>query len=104
MVEHQQVCRTQSKSCHLNSVLLQYFIQRELIDKNTSEVASQDQGQEEEPHEDDQIAKTPEQEPSMSSVIEPPKQVMKITKCPHVNRKHYAKNMCSSCYRKYGRN
>jgi hypothetical protein len=36
--------------------------------------------------------------------IDAPKQVMKITKCPHVNRKHYAKNMCSSCYRKYGRN
>ena len=32
------------------------------------------------------------------------KQVMKVTKCPHTNRKHYAKNMCSSCYRKYGRN
>lgn len=30
--------------------------------------------------------------------------VMQITKCPHVNRKHYAKNMCSSCYRKHGRN
>jgi C4-type Zn-finger protein len=30
--------------------------------------------------------------------------VMEITKCPHVHRKHYAKNMCSSCYRKYGRN
>ena len=30
--------------------------------------------------------------------------VMQITKCPHVNRKHYAKNMCSSCYRKFGRN
>jgi hypothetical protein len=29
---------------------------------------------------------------------------MKITKCPHVHRKHYAKNMCSSCYRKFGRN
>lgn len=32
------------------------------------------------------------------------KQVMKVTRCPHVHRKHYAKNMCSSCYRKYGRN
>ena len=32
------------------------------------------------------------------------KAVMKVTKCPHINRKHYAKNMCSSCYRKYGRN
>jgi hypothetical protein len=30
--------------------------------------------------------------------------VMKITDCPHTSRKHYAKNMCSSCYRKYGRN
>ena len=30
--------------------------------------------------------------------------VMRITKCPHENRKHYAKNMCSSCYRKFGRN
>ena len=30
--------------------------------------------------------------------------VMMITKCPHTHRKHYAKNMCSSCYRKYGRN
>ena len=29
---------------------------------------------------------------------------MQITKCPHTHRKHYAKNMCSSCYRKYGRN
>jgi hypothetical protein len=28
---------------------------------------------------------------------------MKITKCPHTHRKHYAKNMCSSCYRKFGR-
>ena len=30
--------------------------------------------------------------------------VMTITKCPHTHRKHYAKNMCSSCYRKFGRN
>lgn len=29
---------------------------------------------------------------------------MRITKCPHHTRKHYAKNMCSSCYRKFGRN
>ena len=36
--------------------------------------------------------------------IDQQKQVMKVTKCPHANRKHYAKNMCSSCYRKYGRN
>jgi hypothetical protein len=29
---------------------------------------------------------------------------MMVTKCPHTMRKHYAKNMCSSCYRKFGRN
>lgn len=29
---------------------------------------------------------------------------MTITKCPHTDRKHYAKNMCSTCYRKVGRN
>lgn len=28
---------------------------------------------------------------------------MNITKCPHTDRKHYAKNMCASCYRKNGR-
>lgn len=28
---------------------------------------------------------------------------MTITECPHTNRKHYAKNMCSTCYRKLGR-
>ena len=27
-----------------------------------------------------------------------------VTQCPHKDRKHYAKNMCSSCYRRYGRN
>ncbi len=28
---------------------------------------------------------------------------MKITKCPHTDRKHYAKNMCNNCYHKLGR-
>jgi hypothetical protein len=28
----------------------------------------------------------------------------KITNCPHIFRKHYAKGMCASCYRKFGRN
>jgi hypothetical protein len=32
IVEHQQVCKVKSKSCQLNSVLLQYFIQKEFID------------------------------------------------------------------------
>jgi hypothetical protein len=27
-----------------------------------------------------------------------------ITACPHVQRKHYAKNMCNNCYHKSGRN
>ena len=27
-----------------------------------------------------------------------------ITACPHVQRKHYAKNMCNNCYHKTGRN
>ena len=26
-----------------------------------------------------------------------------ITACPHTSRKHYAKNMCSTCYHKHGR-
>jgi len=29
--------------------------------------------------------------------------IMMVTKCPHTDRKHYAKNMCASCYRKNGR-
>jgi hypothetical protein len=32
-----------------------------------------------------------------------PKVIMQNTACPHKNRRHYAKNMCSSCYRKNGR-
>ena len=28
---------------------------------------------------------------------------MLINKCPHTHRKHYAKNMCASCYRKNGK-
>ena len=28
---------------------------------------------------------------------------MLITACEHTNRKHYAKNMCASCYRKNGK-
>jgi len=29
---------------------------------------------------------------------------MNIHKCPHADRKHYAKNMCNNCYHKLGRN
>jgi hypothetical protein len=28
---------------------------------------------------------------------------MKVTKCQHTWRKHYAKNLCASCYRRFGR-
>ena len=31
-------------------------------------------------------------------------QAKPVTQCPHKDRKHYAKNMCSSCYRRFGRN
>lgn len=27
----------------------------------------------------------------------------RITACPHVNKKHYAKNMCNNCYHRVGR-
>jgi len=49
-------------------------------------------------------ASEPEAEKLLISNNEKETNHMKITKCAHVNRKHYAKNMCSSCYRKYGRN
>lgn len=29
---------------------------------------------------------------------------MNVFKCPHKDRKHYAKNMCNNCYHKLGRN
>lgn len=29
---------------------------------------------------------------------------MNVYKCPHTDRKHYAKNMCNNCYHKQGRN
>lgn len=29
---------------------------------------------------------------------------MNVFKCPHTDRKHYAKNMCNNCYHKQGRN
>ena len=29
---------------------------------------------------------------------------MNVFRCPHTDRKHYAKNMCNNCYHKQGRN
>lgn len=31
------------------------------------------------------------------------RQLMQVSACPHTDRKHYAKEMCSRCYHKYGR-
>lgn len=28
---------------------------------------------------------------------------MRVTKCKHTDRKHYAKNLCANCYRRFGR-
>jgi hypothetical protein len=28
---------------------------------------------------------------------------MQVTKCKHTDRKHYAKNLCGACYRRFGR-
>ena len=36
-------------------------------------------------------------------IYSPPKRLMQNTNCPHSDRKHYAKNMCSSCYHKTAR-
>ena len=39
----------------------------------------------------------------IEELMNEPKRVKLVNKCPHPERKHCAKNMCSSCYRKYGR-
>ncbi|CAG9333773.1 unnamed protein product [Blepharisma stoltei] len=31
------------------------------------------------------------------------KKSQRITACKHINKKHYAKGMCNSCYHRYGR-
>lgn len=31
------------------------------------------------------------------------KSLKPVSACPHTDRKHYAKNMCSRCYHKHGR-
>ncbi|CAG9333772.1 unnamed protein product [Blepharisma stoltei] len=31
------------------------------------------------------------------------KKLMRVTACPHVNKKHYARGMCNMCYHRYGR-
>lgn len=36
-------------------------------------------------------------------IYAPPKPLMQNSQCPHPERKHYAKNMCSACYHKTAR-
>eukprot|EP00347_Sterkiella_histriomuscorum_P000559 403375380 len=120
-------------NCQINKNLLEYFVQNELLKLQSPtkilEVAKQQpesslrldftdntllQQNFETKHNDlecvtnqqqilgqnlDQLSKNQNENLQDSA-----QKVMAITKCPHVNRKHYAKNMCSSCYRKYGRN
>ncbi|CAG9324869.1 unnamed protein product [Blepharisma stoltei] len=31
------------------------------------------------------------------------KKTQRITACQHINKKHYARGMCNSCYHRYGR-
>ncbi|CDW81820.1 UNKNOWN [Stylonychia lemnae] len=134
---------TMTCHCQLNKNLLEYFVQNELtkLQNPTGVQGKYSESQREallqkdviEPLLIQPVAKLEEQILSSSSIDangnpvdqlskqglenlqDSQQKVMAITKCPHVNRKHYAKvkflqfknsyqNMCSSCYRKYGRN
>ena len=89
MIAHQRSCAHGATdiSCRVNSKLLHYFMKKEFSPKEKS-VESKPVP----PHAQPQY-----------EVGRPSRDAMKITACPHVNRKHYAKNMCSTCYRKHGR-
>ena len=78
-------------SCRVNMKLLQYFMKKEFTEKNAG-------SQKTEKSSEKKVYAQPVYE-----VGRPSREAMKITDCPHVNRKHYAKNMCSTCYRKHGR-
>ena len=41
--------------------------------------------------------------PQYSYTSVSPLRTLPITACPHTQKKHYAKNMCSTCYHKQGR-
>jgi hypothetical protein len=110
--------------CRLNSKLLQYFLHQEFLQKEDTP-AAEATVEAPKPFEHEFVAPTPKEmvaegqqaleqlnnasdpsavEKQMTSTKQNVGNSMKITKCPHVHRKHYAKNMCSSCYRKFGRN
>jgi hypothetical protein len=88
-------------ACRLNSKLLHYFMQKEFLNKNEKDTPFR-----ESPHletENESVPTKANEEPERAAQ-QGETCAMKVTKCPHTNRKHYAKNMCSSCYRKFGRN
>ena len=116
VIEHQRVCHNpQSIGCDLNSKLLQYFIQNEFMrEKNCSNCCHAPAHTTiEQSIKKVSESALPELEASAPSENidckssgkqgDSKQSVMMITKCPHTDRKHYAKNMCSSCYRKFGR-
>ena len=88
MLSYQRSCTQGATdiSCRVNSKLLHYFMKKEFINKIDEK-------------------KSVEIKPVQPQYEtgRPSREAMKITACPHVNRKHYAKNMCSTCYRKHGR-
>ena len=104
MVAHQNSCSSITNGCQFNAKLLQYFIQKEFVEKKEEELPLQDEPLE---TKEETLEEIQPEEPSHccdhGDEIQKAN-VMTITKCPHTLRKHYAKNMCSSCYRKFGRN
>ena len=112
MVAHQNECANGSNGCQFNSKLLQYFIQKEFVEKKEQEQPALVPDREvsvpvvetKEATLEEKVSNEHSQCCSASVEDIQKSNVMTITKCPHVHRKHYAKNMCSSCYRKFGRN
>ena len=104
MVAHQNSCSSITNGCQFNAKLLQYFIQKEFVEKKEEELPLQEEPLE---SKEETLEEIQPEEPSHccdhGDEIQKAN-VMTITKCPHTLRKHYAKNMCSSCYRKFGRN
>ena len=106
MITYQRKCAQSGTdiACKLNSKLLKYFIQKEFTDKQIHPENSNSQ----EPSIIKPKKSLDEAEPDTETKEKEVKKdngaTMLITNCPHTERKHYAKGMCSSCYRKFGRN
>lgn len=130
LMQHQNNCRCFEFGCQVNNKLLRYFLENE---KERAMKAEMPESSKNETSKADVSIQTQSVEIATNTTVEcspPPEraseaqnmviaeeeqqlmkqldskkvQVMQVTKCPHTNRKHYAKNMCSSCYRKFGRN